>query len=309
MCVCVCGSSHLTTPSLVRIVKSWLVPAPPEDSEDEEEEVGDGAESESEDEVDEEAEAVAPGKHKHTHTYTYTHTSTHIFTLTYVLILIYSHTAALPPTLEWVLADGTFPCAIAKLHRLCFGEDSAVIAAYAKEMQYTEVSFSPWLQGKRDFSYLIPKSSLVKANHAVEHQRYTVRSRSAYVIDVETETPEVPYGKDFMTMVQFQLTEVDAKSTRLLVTASVHFHKSVMMRSIIAKSARSGMAKTYQCFFSCVRRGIALKRGGGKEALEGAQDQAPQQATEEAANSRSWLSFSVSPRVIIIMQVCGCVGM
>lgn len=101
---------------------------------------------------------------------------------------------------------------------------------------------------------------IVQANHAVEHQRYLVRSDKVFVVDVQTETNEVPFGTyvttqpialpqtlclagtSFVTQLQVRLQETpDGRTTHVKVTAELKFYKSVgMMKSLILNGAKVG---------------------------------------------------------------------
>jgi hypothetical protein len=65
---------------------------------------------------------------------------------------------------------------------------------------------------------MIPKSTMVKANMATEHQTYAVKSGGGYVIGVRTDTPDVPFGSSFQTLVQFKLLPAENKKQTTLVS-------------------------------------------------------------------------------------------
>jgi hypothetical protein len=65
---------------------------------------------------------------------------------------------------------------------------------------------------------MIPKSTMVKANMATEHQTYAVKSGGGYVIGVRTDTPDVPFGSSFQTLVQFKLLPAQNKKQTTMVS-------------------------------------------------------------------------------------------
>lgn len=116
------------------------------------------------------------------------------------------------------------------------------------------MTITPWSEdGKRIFSYMIPKSALMKVraglcrhvhsqpyalptpisplpphplppnnlpsqqNFATERQEYALKEPGGYVVNVVTETLDVPYGKDLITLIQYQMSYAGHKQTRLKV--------------------------------------------------------------------------------------------
>ena len=65
--------------------------------------------------------------------------------------------------------------------------------------------------------YMIPRSTMVKANMATEHQKYEIKSGGAYVVGVRTDTPDVPFGSSFQTLVQFKLVPAQNKKQTVMV--------------------------------------------------------------------------------------------
>lgn len=54
---------------------------------------------------------------------------------------------------------------------------------------------------ERKVEYMMPANSLVKAAKAYETWRWVTRSPGLSVVDVDTSTPDVPYGATFTTKV------------------------------------------------------------------------------------------------------------
>ena len=54
---------------------------------------------------------------------------------------------------------------------------------------------------ERKIEYMMPANSLVKAAKAYESWRWVTRSPALSVVEVDTSTPDVPYGNTFTTKV------------------------------------------------------------------------------------------------------------
>ena len=97
-----------------------------------------------------------------------------------------------------------------------------------------QVEIQPWTDNKRDFAYTIPKSTLLKvaalrrasyavhshhaqANRAVEKMEYITKEKNIHAVQVTTHTPEVPFGKDFVTQLKYVITANSASSTTVKV--------------------------------------------------------------------------------------------
>eukprot|EP00043_Microstomoeca_roanoka_P017386 m.181199 g.181199 ORF g.181199 m.181199 type:complete len:636 (+) comp16626_c1_seq1:284-2191(+) len=207
--------------------------------------------------------------------------------------------STLPEELEWELASATVTGSVHRANQLMFDENSPVLQGMCAEKNLTELSFTPWSEeGKRDFSYLMPKSTLVKANHACEHQKYLLRCRDAYVMEIETETPEVPYGKDFVTQLRIFLLQ-DGPNTTVKVTGSIHFNRSVMLKSTISRSAKAGMASTYEVYLKHLQMAFVPKKQRSKQRVS-------QEAVSEPKSRRSSgvkQAFASRTNMIIVVQI------
>eukprot|EP00123_Amoebidium_parasiticum_P009356 comp19419_c0_seq1/m.22503 comp19419_c0_seq1/g.22503 ORF comp19419_c0_seq1/g.22503 comp19419_c0_seq1/m.22503 type:complete len:892 (-) comp19419_c0_seq1:9-2684(-) len=116
----------------------------------------------------------------------------------------------------------------------------------------------------RIVKYVMPPSSIVKAASATETQVCQVVEPGGSVIDVTTETPDVPFGTSFQTKVQICINRVDGKRCILRVTAMCHFLKSSMMRGAIEKGGQQGLKQTYTEFAKSLRDQLTKKKGQRK---------------------------------------------
>ncbi|EGD73301.1 hypothetical protein PTSG_05016 [Salpingoeca rosetta] len=206
----------------------------------------------------------------------------------------------LPEPFEWDLASVEVKGSVHRANRLMFDESSPVLRAMCEEKRLTELSFTPWTEdGQREFSYLIPKSSVVQANHACEYQKYLVRCQDAYVMEIETKTPEVPYGADFVTQLRIFLLQ-DGPRVNVRATGRIVFSKNVFLKGVITRSAKAGMTATYKMYLKHLQSAFAPRRKKGDQAtaVPGTVEEA---TTEEEAKSK-WLSFLPRPTIIIAFQ-------
>lgn len=86
-----------------------------------------------------------------------------------------------------------------------------------------------------------------------------LKTKRRVVVDVSTVTPEVPYGKEFVVPVQYNLAAVSNGETHLRVTAGVQFFSNPLLKRVIANSAKvSDPRDDGSVWFSVMARG-----GGG----------------------------------------------
>lgn len=64
----------------------------------------------------------------------------------------------------------------------------------------------------------------------------------AYVIDIVTVTPDIPYGDCFHTENRYCITWVDKNSSRLIISSEITFQKYTMMKTIIKANATKGLS-------------------------------------------------------------------
>eukprot|EP00053_Salpingoeca_punica_P007402 m.67726 g.67726 ORF g.67726 m.67726 type:complete len:639 (-) comp14133_c1_seq1:207-2123(-) len=162
--------------------------------------------------------------------------------------------SSMPPSYEWVLLEADYPVSASRLHQIIFSEQSRFLTEFSDVKGYTEVSVSPWSDDKREFAYIMPKSTIVKANRCTELQEYIVNKSNCYVVNIQAETPEVQYGKDFVTLVQIAISFTNKHSSHLKVTAELKFSRTVMVKSLIQGGARRGLTATYQEFDRVLRK-------------------------------------------------------
>ena len=169
----------------------------------------------------------------------------------------------LPEVYEWDIADVTFPLSIHKLNRLMFSHDSMFAGVFFRAKGYSEINVEPWSDdGKREVKYLIPKSGMLKANHATEAQEYVVKGNGAYVVHVTSSTPEVMYGSTFKVQLQFCLVPdgPTGRNSRLKITAEMHWLSSPFMKRVIAQGAKSGVTACYELYTRELHKCIAARR-------------------------------------------------
>ena len=94
---------------------------------------------------------------------------------------------AAPDPLEWSLFDEDVPCSLTKLHALTMQKDSKFLAAFYVAKNYTNTAVTHWDEDdRREVTYLMPKSAIVKANNVSEKWHYVVKSPGAgFILHVE----------------------------------------------------------------------------------------------------------------------------
>eukprot|EP01134_Creolimax_fragrantissima_P004048 CFRG4048T1 len=154
--------------------------------------------------------------------------------------------ADIPPHHANLLIQEKIPCSLTKLNRLVFGEGSAFVAALHAQRNYTEINMTSWelledsTGEKKVLEYIMPASGIVKANRVTETFRRTSPVPGLIVVEVEVQTPEVPYGSSFSSELRYIMTCVDPTSSSISVSGNVNFVKSTMMARAIENGAGKG---------------------------------------------------------------------
>ena len=86
---------------------------------------------------------------------------------------------------------------------------------------------------------------MLKAKQFEVKSTYTClrrEERSAYVVEMVTSTPDIPYGDCFTTETRYCITWVDRNCCRLIISSGVTFLKYTMMKAIIKINATKGLS-------------------------------------------------------------------
>eukprot|EP00736_Rhodelphis_marinus_P005429 Rmarinus@m.10083 len=166
-----------------------------------------------------------------------------------------------PVPLENTLQTVTFSKTVGELRNIMFGNENSFLKAFFKRMSYTDASIPEWTKDDdanetRLVEYTMPPSALIKSTKAYEKQTIVVGGFSAKkarlcVMEVETTTPDVPFGKSFNVGIQYCITageDGSPNSSTLRISVQVNFTGSVMslMKSSIRKGALEGTTKAYK---------------------------------------------------------------
>lgn len=81
---------------------------------------------------------------------------------------------------------------------------------------------------------------------------------SCYVLEVEVNNPDVPYGDFFYSVARYCLTYETATSCRMVVHARVGFRKSTMLKAMISKLAVGAMRDYFGQMLDCIRQELAV---------------------------------------------------
>eukprot|EP00128_Syssomonas_multiformis_P015539 Colp12_sorted_trinity150504_noHs@34777 len=164
-----------------------------------------------------------------------------------------------PPTpLPFELLDMEVGVSVSDLEYILLDPQSGFTTRFCEATGYKNVNTTPWVPPahpdtdpcikERVFTYLMPASRIVKANMVTETQRITQKEPGGLVMEVETSTPEVPFGTSFLTHLQYVMQYVSPNTSRLLVTCEARFKKNTYMKGVIVKGMQSGMMDTFAIY-------------------------------------------------------------
>lgn len=85
----------------------------------------------------------------------------------------------------------------------------------------------------------MPKTSLLKEQKAYETATLVEYSDNHFTLRMETTTPNVPYGSNFVSLTQIILRRVGLNQVEMISSVEAKFHKKISM--IISAQIRRGM--------------------------------------------------------------------
>ncbi|KAJ3193988.1 hypothetical protein HK101_003697 [Irineochytrium annulatum] len=161
----------------------------------------------------------------------------------------------------------TLPVSAKRLFDLIFGsspENAALYDRYHKGRGETNRTVGSWVEPvppgmalggdmpkdpimARECSWIMPMNNpMVKVKEAkVNEIAYLLKKQEyfVYVVECRGMTPEVPYGDNFTTMGKYCITWAGKDQCKLLITTSIKFFKSPMIKGIIKSEGAKGLAK------------------------------------------------------------------
>ncbi|ESW10014.1 hypothetical protein PHAVU_009G174400 [Phaseolus vulgaris] len=159
-----------------------------------------------------------------------------------------------------VLVDQIYLVSPSDLNVFLFAPNSQFRKDLAELQGTTNVQEGPWTWKNGDMSsltrvvsYTKAATKLIKAVTATEEQKYIRVCRKEFAILVSVSTPEVPYGNTFRIEFLYKIMpggEVSSgeESSHLVVSWSIVFLHSTMMKSMIESGARQGLKESFSLF-------------------------------------------------------------
>lgn len=144
-----------------------------------------------------------------------------------------------------IVVDGSS----SKIFSMIFGDDSAPLWA---RIDRSNSNFgrneSKWVGEMRTVSYMKPMSNpLLKLKEIQVDETLTISSSKEnqyYVVNTQGVTLQVPYGDCFTTETRICISFESQATSRVIISNTVNFTKSTIMKSIIRSSALKGLADT-----------------------------------------------------------------
>lgn len=102
-------------------------------------------------------------------------------------------------------------------------------------------------------SYLMPKSTFVKANRVTQSTHIKTYNDYCFCYQERTDTPEVPYGNTFVTWTQVMVVNTGHNTCRMVCSVEIEFPNGPPMTSrMIVSGAKSGTAETFALLSRCI---------------------------------------------------------
>ncbi|KAI7865519.1 hypothetical protein BDF14DRAFT_1883469 [Spinellus fusiger] len=150
-----------------------------------------------------------------------------------------------------------------QLFDILFSESQSGEEAGARSIWYqlsqkktnTDFTIGTWTTGKekkqeRTLKYIMAvNNSMVKAKETdvIEtHQILEEREYLSYVVLVSTKTPNLPYADSFVPCIKYCITYTTPTRCQLSYSFGVKWLKSIMLKSIINRTASKGLAETIE---------------------------------------------------------------
>ncbi|XP_042406209.1 C2 and GRAM domain-containing protein At1g03370-like [Zingiber officinale] len=171
------------------------------------------------------------------------------------------HRTALPKNLQGgVLLDQTYATEPKDLNSLLHEPNSQFRTELAQHQGTTDYEESSWRWKPNDdpcfsrcVTYTKAAAKLVKAVDVIEEQVYLLADGKNFAILNRVTTPDVPYGDCFQVLLLYKITpgpesSLGEKSSRLVVSWDINFHRNTVMKSVIEGTARQGFKESYESF-------------------------------------------------------------
>ena len=197
-----------------------------------------------------------------------------------------------PPPLANRIVDEVFPVKFRTLRSAMLSTGSELMREQHKRMKYTSVSVSPWMEtgneadarpnleiGQRKFdgplkggvwrtvTYIMPRSAIMKANNVTETQVITHFSSRGFILEVDTYTPEVPFGETFRTSILYLVEGREDGATWLSISSACAFTgKRPFIAGQIEAGVRKGTNETFVGLRDLIFESVEGPRGKKKRS-------------------------------------------
>ncbi|CAM6094736.1 unnamed protein product [Calypogeia fissa] len=154
-----------------------------------------------------------------------------------------------------VLVDQSFAVSMKAMNAILFKPETRFTLDLAEVQKTSELELGAWKKVgnepmKRTVTYRKAPTRLLKSVVASEVQTYVRADDKGFAILCQVSTPDVPYGKNFLTELLFVITPGPALPTgertcRLQISWRINFLQNTMMRGMIVNGAGQGLKESY----------------------------------------------------------------
>ncbi|XP_027167160.1 C2 and GRAM domain-containing protein At5g50170 [Coffea eugenioides] len=177
----------------------------------------------------------------------------------------------MPENLEGgILLDQAYAIPPKDLNLLLFAPKSQFMRDLAELQGTMDVQEGPWTWKSADKSclarvvtYTKTATKLVKTVKATEEQTYIKANGKEFIVFVDVNTPEVPYGNTFKVDLLYKITPGPElfsieKSAHLVISWALNFHQSTMMNGLIERGARQGLKESFEQFSDLLAKNLKV---------------------------------------------------
>nr|CAD1836416.1 unnamed protein product [Ananas comosus var. bracteatus] len=159
-----------------------------------------------------------------------------------------------------ILLEQTYTIEPKDLNSFLFGPNSKFMKDLAELQGTTDYQETPWTWKCMDppcltraVSYTKAATKLVKAVKATEEQTYIKADGKRFAVMVRVSTPEVPFGNSFEVVLLYKIMPgpellSGEESSHFVISFSIDFLQSTVMKSMIEGSARQGLKENFESF-------------------------------------------------------------
>eukprot|EP00040_Diaphanoeca_grandis_P009232 m.48097 g.48097 ORF g.48097 m.48097 type:complete len:149 (-) comp20667_c0_seq2:293-739(-) len=140
-----------------------------------------------------------------------------------------------------------------QLKELLFGVSHQFWTQYYATNNFSEVNVSTWANNTRNINYIMPKKGMRPKTRVLSKEIIVIDHPDVVVVEIDTQTPDVPYGKLFRTKVQYVFQQNTKTESSITTTASVEWSQSCVLKSTITKKVKEGVMKDMVCISNLAR--------------------------------------------------------